>query len=1059
MTSSGDSFVLGLDLGSNSVGWAILKEGKDGVAGLLDAGVRIFEAGTEGDIEKGKDEPRGMERRMARQRRRQAERRSRRMENLACLLRRNVLLPDDAARRGGKRDAAFRALDQMIYARYRAALGEDAPELIALRQLPYFLRARALDVPLERHELGRALYHLAQRRGYLSNRKANKKDDDRGLVEPAIHSLQAEMDAARARTLGEYLSRIDPVQEQRIRKRWTARRMYQEEFEAIWQAQRPHHGKLLTDALKEQVYECIFDQRPLKSQRGLVGECDLVPGKRRAPIALLNAQRFRLLQKVNDLEVCFADGTQAPLTPEQRQKALDRLDAVDEITFPGLRSLLKLKGTEFNFERGGEKKFPGNKTSKRLRDVFAERWDAFSRAEQDAIIGEVMGIQKPETLARRGREVWGLDAEAAERFAKVNLESGHCSLSREALKSVLPLMEQGKRFVTARDEAFGGLWSRIVNNALAPVAEACPSIRNPVVMRTLSEMRRVVNAIIQKYGKPSAIRIELARELKKTREQRQEISKNINKRRDRREEFAEIAVKETGNKNPSRRDIERIQLWKECREECPYTGKRISRGQLLGPESPWDVEHIIPFSRCLDDSFLNKTLCYHEENRNVKKNQTPWEAYGETPAWDDIIARVSQFQGDAAREKLRRFQLRDLEDFDTFTERQLNDTRYASRLAAQYLSWLYGDEAKSRIQVSTGQVTAYLRNAWNLNKILGDGGEKERSDHRHHAVDAIAIALTERRHVKALSDAAARQFNEKGRSRGFQKLVEMPWNGFFEDVQQVIGRIVVSHRPERKVAGVLHDDSIYSPPRTDKDGNPYVVIRKPLDANYKASDIEDVADPEVRRILKDWLEKHDNNPKRAFGDPKNHPAIEIKNGPQKGQCIPIHKVRMKFRRDVTPIGQDERLRHVWTRSNSHIEIFALKNASGSVIKWEGRVVTRLDAYQRVKHKLPVVNRTWTEKHEFLFSLTQGDIIELDVNVAPDGVQRAPYTVLAITFDSGGRIEAKHIRDARKKADIPSTPTGELKVLFRPRPVVNALMKLNCRKLTITPLGEVFPAND
>jgi hypothetical protein len=236
-------------------------------------------------------------------------------------------------------------------------------------------------------------------------------------------------------------------------------------------------------------------------------------------------------------------------------------------------------------------------------------------------------------------------------------------------------------------------------------------------------------------------------------------------------------------------------------------------------------------------------------------------------------------------------------------------------------------------------------------------------------------------------------------------------------------------------------------------------MRKPLDKDFKASHLEDVVDPEIRRILQDWLERHDNDFKRAFGDPKNHPSIVIKHGPQAGQTIPIHKVRMKFHREVTPIGEGERLRHVWTRGNSHIEIFAFKDANGNVAKWEGRVVTRLDAYRRVKHKRPVVNRTWTENHEFLFSLTQGDVVELDVEPEADRTVREPYLVRGISFQGGGIFELTHIRDARKKGDIPPKVTEEETTFVRRRPYVDGLRKLNCQKVSINPIGEICPAND
>lgn len=1053
--------VLGLDLGSNSVGWALLEYTNGQPTGLTDCGVRVFDAGTEGDVESGKDTARGVERREARQRRRQCERRGRRIENLACLLSRNGLLPKGAMRKPEERNRLLQALDRDIYTKYREAGQPGKATVSVLDQLPYFLRCRALDHPLDPHELGRALYHLAQRRGYLSNRKSGKQDEDKGTVEPAINELRERMAAGGVRTLGEFLSRVDPVNERRIRQRCTARDMYLDEFEAIWEAQRPHHRGLLSDALKKQIADAIFHQRPLKSQKGLIGGCDLVPGKKRAPKALLISQRFRMLQKVNDLEVIYSDESHRHLTGEERARVLEEMEQHAKLTFKGIARLLKLpKGVEFNFERGGEKDLPGNKTAAALRAVFGDRWDSFSREQQDAVVGEVMGIEKAETLERRGRDAWDLDHEAAAAFGKVHLESGYMALSREAMRTVLPLMEQGIPYATARDQAFEGNWARNVLDHLPGVSEACNTIRNPVVMRTLTETRRVVNAIIRKYGKPDCVRIELAREMKKSREDRRKMTADNQKRRKANDALRQKIIDTTGDPRVTGRDILKARLWEECRGTCPYTQKTIPFHELFRHDSPWDIEHIIPFSRCLDDSYFNKTLCYHEENRNVKQNRTPREAYEHSGRWDDLLACVARFEGDAAREKLRRFQMKadDLLEFEAFSARQLNDTKFASREAQRYLSWLYGPEAQSRIQVSRGQITSYLRGAWRLNSILGDGGEKERADHRHHAVDAIAIALTDRATVKALSDAAASQFRERGRTHGFEKRVTEPWTGFVEDVQRAIDRVVVSHRPSRKVSGSFHDDTIYSPPRTDREGKPYVMVRKPLD-KFKAADIQNIADPTVRDIVWQHFRDHGEDPRAAFSNPANHPRIPIKDGPRAGQTIPIHKVRLKYTRDVIPIGHGPSERYVWTRGNSHIEIFEVRDKDGNVKKWEGRVVTLLDAYQRRKQRQPIVNRHGDDNRRFLFSLTQRDVVEIDVEATPGEVIRELYVVRGVSMEKDGRLEIMHIYDARRKADVPRSATDTEKIRVRISPFVSSLNKRNCRKVSVSPLGEVYPAND
>ncbi|HUU55621.1 MAG TPA: hypothetical protein VMY87_11945, partial [Armatimonadota bacterium] len=434
---SGD-LVLGLDIGAASVGWALVEYSNGQPTGLKSAGVRTFPAGVEGDasaIASGRDVSRAVKRREARSRRRLLARRRHRLTKLALILQGADLLPAGDI---GSPDALvsyFAALDRGIFPLDARRAN---PHL-----LPYALRARALDERLTPHELGRTLYHLAQRRGFLSNRRVKPKpagakqsdeEKEEGVVKAAIGELAKHIEDAGARTLGEYLSRLDPEQE-RVRNRYLSRKMLLDEFEAIWTAQRAHHPSILTDDLKEKVHRAIFFQRPLKSARHLIGKCDLEKGKRRAPLACLSAQRFRLLQKVNDLQLFLPHGEVRELTPEERAPLLDALQREGDQTFAAVRRLLKLpRGSKFNFETEGEKGLIGNRTARKLADVFGEeRWAAFPPKEREHIVNEIRSIHNRDALKRRARKQWPLDEETAQRLADTPLEDGYCNLSRPAL--------------------------------------------------------------------------------------------------------------------------------------------------------------------------------------------------------------------------------------------------------------------------------------------------------------------------------------------------------------------------------------------------------------------------------------------------------------------------------------------------------------------------------------------------------------------------------------------------------------------------------------------------
>ncbi|MFQ5872894.1 MAG: type II CRISPR RNA-guided endonuclease Cas9 [Dehalococcoidia bacterium] len=1065
---------LGLDVGASSIGWALLEAKDNAPNRIVRANVRVFEAGVEGLIEQGKEESRNKKRRDARGHRRVLARRADRKDDLWSLLQTSELLPE------GDPEGVLPDLDKRLNEVWVRKLGLEPEEKVQdkgrfFHVVPYFLRARALDEKLEPHELGRALYHLAQRRGFKSNRKATPRDKEKKKEEEGmkaeIAGLEKEINESSARTLGEYFSKLNP-EEERIRRRHTSRSMYEREFEAIWNAQAPHHPTVLTDEFKKEVHNAIFYQRPLRIRKEFIGDCELEEGRKRAPWALLDAQRFRLLQKVNDLEFTdFSTGEVRKFTPkdapEERTVLIDALETQGDLTFAKVRKILKLPGPSkgrLNLEEGGNKKLVGNHTAARLVKIFGEEcWKGFSKEESEHIVEDVRSIEDEQALARRGKRAWSLDDEAAKEFGRIELEDGYCHLSRQAITKLLPYMENGKRYMKAVKEVYGERPAPKPVDSLPPVANVFPDLRNPAVVRVLTELRKVVNNIIRQHGKPDMIRVELARERKKSKKERQNIWKKQRQNEKNRGDAVKKILKEMpGFKGePSRSDIEKVLLAEECDWHCPYTGKSISWNALLGPHPQFDIEHIIPHSRCLDNSFYNKTLCDVTENRN-KHNRTPFEAYGSNiEKWKEILQRVKKFKGDKnmVRAKLERFELRgEALDrlLDDFENRKLTDTAYASRQAIEYLGLLYGADQKGVaggrkvVQAGRGQVTGYLRNVWDLNRILNDGGQKSRDDHRHHAVDAVCIALTDAGTVKMLSDAASRARSERRKLFG---KVPPPWPGFLDDVRHSIQEIVVSHRVSRKVSGPLHEETNYSREiqGKDKNGNPCAFrrVRKPLERLTKP-EVNEIADPVVKQLVEDRLQElGSKEPKSVFTNKDNLPHLTARDG----RKIPIHKVRINKKVSSFTVGEGARLRHVTSESNHHIEVVAVLDKEGRPKKWEGYLVNLWDARNRLKRGEPIVRRDHGEGKRFVFSLAGGETIEIDET---DG-RRGLYVIRIITkTGQGGKEYAKvsfvRVNDARKKEDI--VKAGDWKTSL-----IEPLRKLNCQKVLITPLGEVRWAND
>jgi CRISPR-associated endonuclease Csn1 len=1016
-------------LGANSLGWAALRIDNGQTSGLLASGVRIFPAGMS-QLESGKDESPAQQRRAARLQRRQTDRRRRRIRKIYNLLASYGLAapapsPEERAR-------VVARLDRSLSAKF----GDHS-------RLPYLLRARGLDEPLEPFEFGRALFHLAQRRGFLSNRKAanngkKQDDEDQGVVRQKITQLQADIAAAGCRTLGEFLSRLDPS-ETRIRGRYTSRAMYVHEFDLLWDAQAAHHPELLTAERKTALWSAMFFHRPLRDQSERIGDCELEPGEKRAPVWHPLVQRFRMLQELAHLRLVDSAGTASPLSAEQRAIVLKELEKGD-LPVGRLKKLLGIgRSVEVNLERGGKKELIGDRTGARLRSAFLDRWDTMTDAERLEAAEDLASDLDEDSLTAKAEQRWCLNPLQAEVYAGLSLEFGkYAAYSTKAIARLLPLLEAGADITTARMTVYPENFATKILDSLPPVQTHLKEIRNPAVVRALTELRKVVNALIRRYGRPAEIHIELARELKSPKAERETRWKRMRQREAQRKDAAARILSVDGNRRVSRAEIEKWLLAEECGWLCPYSGRGFSHTQILD-SGELQGEHILPLSRAQDDSFANKTLAYAGVN-TTKGDRTPREAFGGTEQWDTIIERVRAFKGDYARHKLQRFQWT-TEQVESlladFTSRQLNDTRYASKLAARYLSCLYGgiadEQGRQRIFVSPGQVTAFLRRLWAVEGLLSGDETKTRDAHRPHLIDAVVVGLTGPRWVKELSDAAARA-RQAGRRR-FASL-EAPWPGFVDDVRKALENTVVSNRVDRKASGALHDETLYGRVRLPAEGE--ITVRRKAVHTLSKNEISQIVDARVReRVELQW---------NLYGQKsealEQHPPTLVSRD---GGEIPIRKVRIRIAEEPRQIAEGFRARRVVGGDYHHFEIIRRTHPKTGKPHWDFVPVGVQQAMERVRDHKPLVRRDHGPDAEFVFSIAKGDTLE----VTQDGVRR--LVVVRVLEGTTGKIALQGLNDAR--------PFGKIdrKGL---RPAVAVLMtKLAARKVTVSPLGEVRYAND
>ena len=938
------SYVLGLDLGTNSIGWACIDPNSKKVLGI---GSRIFPEGV--DRDKGKEISKNATRRDARQSRRQYFRTHQRKEQLKEILLKHGMFPKNSK-------------DLKIF----FSLGNNKPGESSANKKLYELRKKAIYQKLEKLELGRVFYHLNQRRGFKSSRKSGDSKES-GKVAEQTTELQKKIEEAQCQTLGEYFASLNPI-EQRIRNRYLLRSMLEAEFEKIWEKQKLFHP-FLTDELKQEIHtKTIFYQRPLKSQHKLIGLCSLEPRKKRAPKETFLAQYFRILEQVNRLEMIDEDGvvhlfsrkrdeTFEPEFAEMRMHLINELNTTDKLDFPKIRNKLGVsKSTKFNLEEKQKlKHLKGNQTAKKLSLIFKD-WKKLSKEEKEKRHQVIHFAQDSEWLKQYAENKWGLPPDKAKRLAyKTHFESGYMHYSRKALRKIIPYLESGLNLSDARIEA-GYIEDKRDKNVL----EKIKNLRNPIVQQTLYELLRLLKNIEKEYGRPEKIQVELTRNLKASAEKRKEIffenlkNKEENERID--ERLEEKGIKPTGDARL------RYKLWEECKQICPYTGDPINFCDLFSDTPKFQIEHIIPYSRSLDDSFINKTLCRIDINQQ-KGNKTPWEFFSDNEdEWGSLIARIKELG--LPSNKIKKFQRVTVED--GFIERQLNDTRYISRTAKEILESL-----NYPCSVTQGTATGILRYLWGLNTLISPDVKKNRADHRHHSLDAAVVAVTEPNVLHKLS-----AYNKYNREATREKFPE-PWENFRESLRPHLEKMLISFRVNKRARGSLHEETLYGITGNQSEkGSPLYSVRKPL-TDLKPPMIPKIADPHIRDIVIARLrenninpgEKRDKFPKGIFDD-LHMPSA-------KGKKIPIKKVRLHVvANNMIPLGKRNRTA-VEPGGNHHIVLFHYKDGKGN-IKQGGEICTMFEAVRRVKNKISLIRRNLEADKEFICSLAINEMVLLDI---------------------------------------------------------------------------------
>jgi CRISPR-associated endonuclease Csn1 len=791
---------LALDLGTNSIGWAALDIAQSKSPEILDMGVRIFPDGREAQT----GTPLNEARRNARQMRRQRDRKIRRKRAMLNFLVNNKLMP------------------------------KDRDEQLSVAQLdPYQLRTDALERKLEPFELGRIMMQFSIRRGFKSGRKQETENtaEQEGML-GGIQSLESELQGL---TLGQWLCmqrkekksvrfKATTEKSKNIYTFYPSREMYEKEFSAIREKQGKHYKKINWDRLSW----LIFFQRPLK--RPERGRCQFYTEEERGYSAFVSAHRFRILQEINNLRYYNNESREEEIPPELKLMLFEFLNSQKSITFDRIRKLFGERYTgSFNLEDSKRDKLKGNETSVDFRksELFGSVWDILDIQKQDEIIEKLM-IEDDENVICDFLKTFGLNGEQIQKISGFHLPVGTTRLSSRFMidcseimhKDWIPYYEavermglhhskKEKREVKRSLPYYGKILIGLVSgvkgeNFKGNDEEQYGRIaNNPTVHIALNQLRKLVNTLIRRFGNPGQIIMEVNRELKLSKTQKDKIFREQTKNQKENERIKK-ELSDLGLLQISSDDIKKFKLWEELASEsiarcCPYCGKIISAKQLVSGSV--EIEHILPYSRTLLNTRDNLTVT-HQACNQAKKNKSPFEAFGNSPKgfdWNQIIERTAKLPFKKRQKFFPDAMVRFHEGDEGFMDKQLSDTAYLAKAGKEYLSVICDNNA---IWVSPGRLTAMLRGFWGFNTLLNrkhDTWFKNRCDHRHHVLDALVIGLCDRRII-----AEAARINS---GRGYREINAPNCPIKRQDIEKKLKSIIVSYKTDHGEKGKLYAET------------------------------------------------------------------------------------------------------------------------------------------------------------------------------------------------------------------------------------------------------------
>lgn len=1071
-------YAIGLDCGIASVGYAVMElDANDEPCRIIRMGSRIFDK-----AEQKKGSSLALPRRKARGARRRLRRHKHRLERIRFLICNEGILTQQE-------------LDEL----YSKPVSDI-----------YQLRCNALDKPVDNAEFARIMINLAQRRGFKSNRKVDTKAKENGALLSAIDENKKRMNESCYRTVGEMLYKDEAYANFKRNKgenylNTVSRDMIEDEIKQIFAAQRNFGMAFASENIEKLYTDIVLSQRPFDLGPGegpenspsqyagdqiekMIGKCTFYPDLDRAAKATYSFQWFSLLQKLNNIKIVSNTGDSRFLTDDEKQIIKKLCLKTKNVSYDTIRKKLDI-GDEYHFnifygkkeveEVEKKKKFEFLNAYHEIKKVLHNGIESLSIDELDTI-GYIFTCYKNDKKIIEKLKESSIDP--ALHDALLNLPSfskfGHLSI--KALKEITPYLEQGMTYDKACEAAGFDFkaHSSSKSKLLPKDKEYFEDITNHVVKRAISQTIKVVNAIICEQGcQPTYINIELARELSKNSKERNKIKKQQDENKAKNDAIIKELEENFNIINPKGLDIVKLKLYHEQDGIDPYSLKSIEYENLFNVGYV-DIDHIVPYSLCFDDSYNNKVLTFSKENRQ-KGNRLPLQYIADDKkdayrVWINENVKDVRKKQNFLREKFDKD--KDLE----FIQRNLNDTRYLSRFLYNFINDNlefsdFSDGRKRHVTAVNGAITAYVRKRWGINKIREDGD-------LHHAVDAVVIACITGAMIKRVSDYSKykelqysliddvdiktgevvdkfptpyprfrdeldARCNIEDESCLHKILATFP-NYDFDTIMQS-KPVVVSRMSRHKITGAAHKETIRSP----KAINGGLAVSKTSLSDLKLENgkivgyFEQAAkdDALLYNALKERLKQFDGDGKKAF--PKFHkPKADGSPGPV------VKKVQTQEKTTCDVLLKDNGVVYGIAKNDSMVRIDVF------YVDGEGYYFVPIYVSDTVKPNLPnkacVARKPWKEMDEenFQFSLYKNDLIK---------VTAKEDMIMTVCNDKSSLPKKKDVNEELLyyiDADVSNASVGVINHDGSYKKSLGIKTLVRIEKYTVDPIGNVHKVN-